>query len=211
MSRNISAQMQAVSTADVVRPLMFVEADFDTEDGGTLNFWSGYGQINYGGKLYVGAGNLLSIGTIAESTDLTASGARVVLSGIVEPLISKARDADYQGRQLVIKLGAMDDQGEIIASPVEIFSGFMDVMTISDSGETASIGVAVENRMIEFDRTRVRRFTAEDQKIDYPNDKGLEYVAEIQEKSIVWGDKKANPIKYDNGGYSSPYRFDFGY
>lgn len=211
MSRDISSQMEAVSTADVVRPLMFVEADFDLADGGTLNFWSGYGQINHDGKLYVGAGNLLSIGAVTESTDLTAAGARVMLSGIVEPLISKARDADYQGRKLVIKLGAMDDQGDIIASPVEIFSGFMDVMTISDSGETASIAVSVENRMIEFDRTRIRRFTAEDQKIEHPNDKGLEYVAEIQEKSIVWGDKKANPINYSNGGYQSRFRFDLGF
>ena len=35
--------------------------------------------------------------------------------------------------------------------------------------------------------TRVRRYTAEDQKIDYPNDKGLEFVAEMAEKEIVWG------------------------
>jgi len=60
-------------------------------------------------------------------------------------------------------------------------------MVINDGSETATIQVTVENRLIEFERTRVRRYTAEDQKIDYPNDKGLEFVAEMAEKEIVWG------------------------
>jgi hypothetical protein len=60
-------------------------------------------------------------------------------------------------------------------------------MRISDGAETATISVSVENRLIEFQRNRVRRYTAEDQKIDYPSDKGLEFVAEISEKEIVWG------------------------
>lgn len=210
MSRSLSTEMLAVASAEVVRPLLFVEADFDTADGGSLNFWSGYGQITYGGKSYVGAGNLLSVSGIEENTDLKANGARVVLTGISEPLISKARDADYQGRNLVIKFGAMDENNDIISSPVIIFSGFMDVMNISDSGETASIAVSVENRLIEFDRTRIRRFTAEDQKIDYSSDEGLEYVAQLQEKAIVWGDKKANPIRYDTGITAPSYfRIDF--
>ena len=84
-------------------------------------------------------------------------------------------------------LGAMDASNGVISDPAIIFSGFMDTMTINDGGETATIQVTVENRLIEFERTRVRRYTAEDQKIDYPNDKGLEFVAEMAEKEIVWG------------------------
>jgi hypothetical protein len=86
----------------------------------------------------------------------------------------------------------MDASNGVITSPVVIFSGFMDTMVINDSSETATIQVAVENRLIEFERTRVRRYTAEDQKIDYPNDKGLEFVAEMAEKEIVWGRSQVN-------------------
>jgi len=195
MSRSLSAEMQAVATADIVRPVLFVECEFDAADGGQLNFWSGYGQITYNSQLYVGAGNLLSIGQISEATELTANGASVTLTGISEPLLTKARDADYQGRKLTIKLGAMDENNDIISSPVELFIGFMDVMSISDDGATGTISVAVENKLIAFDRARVRRYTHEDQKIDHPNDRGLEYVAEIQEKEIVWG-RPGSGIKY---------------
>ena len=184
MSRVLSSEMQSVSTADLVRPIVFVEADFDSAP---VNLWNGVGDLTYGGKTYIGAGNLLGISAIEESSDLVANGAKVVLSGIGEPLISKARDEDYQGRTLDIYLGAMDENGSVISSPVKVFSGFMDVMVISDAGESAEIAISVENRLIEFERTSIRRNTAEDQKIDYPTDKGFEFVAEIQEKDIVWG------------------------
>jgi hypothetical protein len=68
-----------------------------------------------------------------------------------------------------------------------LFSGFMDVMTIEDNGETSTIQVSAENKLIAFQRTAVRRYTAEDQKIEHPTDKGFEFVAKIQEKEIIWG------------------------
>jgi hypothetical protein len=98
-----------------------------------------------------------------------------------------ARDEPYQGRPLIIRLGAFDENGDLIASPVILFSGFMDIMTIADSGDTSTITVTVENKLIAFQRTAVRRYTAEDQKIEHPTDKGFEFVAKIQEKEIVWG------------------------
>ncbi len=130
---------------------------------------------------------MLSIGEITESSELSANGITVTLSGVTSPLITKARDEDYQGRELKVLLGAMDASNGVISDPVVIFSGFMDVMNINESGETATIQVTVENRLIEFEKTRIRRYTAEDQKIDYPNDEGLEFVAEMAEKEIVWG------------------------
>ena len=184
MSRTLTNAMQTVATSEVVRPILLVQCAFNS---GSLNLWSGIGDLTVDSVDYVGAGTLLSIGAVKESLDLAANGMTVNLSGVTEPLISKARDEEYQGRELKILLGAMDASNSVIADPVIIFSGFMDTMTITDSGDTATINVSVENRLIEFQRNRVRRYTAEDQKIDYPTDKGLEFVAEIAEKEIVWG------------------------
>lgn len=184
MSRSLTSSMQTAVTADLVRPIILVECAFDSGD---LNLWNGIGTLTVSSTDYVGAGTLLAIGEIAESSELQANGITVTLSGITDPLLAKARDEDYQGRELTVKLGAMDSSNGVISSPVTVFSGFMDTMTINDSSETATIQIAVENRLIEFERTRIRRYTAEDQKIDYPNDKGLEFVAEMAEKEIVWG------------------------
>lgn len=184
MSRTLSSGMQTAATAEVVRPIVLVQCDFDS---GALNLWNGIGDLTVSGVTYVGGGTLLNISSMKESADLAANGMTVTLSGVTEPLISKARDEPYQGRELVIRLGAMDASNSVISTPVIIFSGFMDTMVIQDGAETATISVSVENRLIEFQRSRIRRYTAEDQKIDYPDDKGLEFVAEISEKEIVWG------------------------
>lgn len=189
--------MQSAVEADVVRPIVLVTCAFDSGD---LNLWNGIGTLTVNSVDYVGAGTLLNIGEIAESSELQANGITVTLSGITDPLLAKARDEDYQGRELTVKLGAMDASNGVITNPVTVFSGFMDTMVINDSSETATIQVAVENRLIEFERTRIRRYTAEDQKIDYPNDKGLEFVAEMAEKEIAWG---RSYVSSNSGGGSS--------
>jgi hypothetical protein len=176
--------MQSAVTADLVRPIILVQCAFDS---GNLNLWNGVGNLTVSSVDYVGAGTLLAIGEITETSELQANGITVTLSGITDPLLAKARDEDYQGRELKVLLGAMDASNGVISTPVNVFSGFMDTMVINDSSETATIQIAVENRLIGFERTRVRRYTAEDQLIDFPNDKGLEFVADMAEKEIVWG------------------------
>jgi hypothetical protein len=196
--------MEAMAIASEVRPLILVEAEFDSSP---LYLWNGIGSLTYSSKQYVGAGNLLSISSVSENVELRASGITVQLSGISDPLLDKAKTEDYQGRELLVKLGGFDSNDNVISSPTVIFSGFMDTMTITEGGETGTIAVTVENRLIEFEKTRVRRYTDNDQRIEYPSDDGLEYVSQIQEKAIVWGDKDANPISYSNGTYSPNTRF----
>ena len=190
--------MESAVTADLVRPITLVQCAFDT---GNLNLWSGIGDLTVSGVDYVGAGSLLSIGEIAETSELSANGITVTLSGVTSPLLSKARDEDYQGRELKVLLGAMDAVNGVISNPVVVFSGFMDTMVINDGGETSTIQVTVENRLIEFERTRVRRYTAEDQKIDFPTDKGLEFVAEMEEREIVWGRASVSSGGGGGGGF----------
>ena len=184
MSRSLSTEMQAVATADLVRPIYLIDLDFSS---GSIYLWSGSGDLSYNSNDYLGAGDLLSIGAIQESSDLTANGATVTLTGIKQSLLTLARDEDYQGRPLIIRLGAFDENGDLISSPVILFSGFMDVMTIADAGETSTIKLSAENKLIAIQRSKIRRYTAEDQKIDHPTDKGFEFVSKIKEKEIFWG------------------------
>ena len=201
MSRTLSTAMQAVATAEVVRPIYLVDLEFAS---GSIYLWSGLGDLSFNSNTYIGAGDLLTIGAVQESTELTATGAQITLGGIKQSLLTLARDEPYQGRPLTIRLGAFDENGDLIASPVILFSGFMDVMTINDSGETSTITVSAENKLIIFQKTAVRRYTAEDQKIEHPTDKGFEFVAKIQEKEVVWG--RPSPASMNTGGRSNPLR-----
>lgn len=188
MSRTLSSGMLGVTMADVVRPVYFVKMVFDSSDRSSpLLLWSGLGNLAFGGETYTGVGDLLSIGEITETSDISATGINVALSGLQRAFIAIAIGYKYQGRPLTVFLGAFNDQGALIADPIIVFSGFMDTMTISEGAETSSISINVENKLVAFERSRVRRYTAEDQKIDHPNDKGFEFVTSIVEKEIIWG------------------------
>lgn len=181
MSRTLTTAMSNALVADVVRPIYLVRMVFDSSD---LNVWSGMGDLSYGGETYTGLGDLLSISEIKETADVQATGMNVSLAGVKSSLVTIAKDQDYQGRELTVRLGAFDSSGSLIADPVIIFSGFMDTMTIAEAGQYSSITIAVENKLIAFERSKVRRYTAEDQKIDHPTDKGFEFVTAIVEKEI---------------------------
>lgn len=194
--------MQAVATADVVRPIFLVRMVFDSsESPNELNLWSGVGDLTYDSETYTGVGDLLNISSVTETADMQASGINVVLTGVKSSLVVIAKDHEYQGRPLTVMLGAFDASGSLIANPTTVFAGFMDTMTIAESGETSTISIAVENKLIAFERSKVRRYTAEDQKIDHPTDKGFEFVTSIVQKEIIWGRASGRTdAHYDDGG-----------
>ena len=186
MTRTLSSEMQAVATAEVVRPFYLLDLEFDS---GNLYLWTGLGDLTVGSATYTGVGNILGIQPIEESSELSANGASFSLSGVNQALLALARDEDYQGRPVTLKVGAFDENGDVISDPVIIFSGFMDVMSIEDSGETGNITLTAENKLIAFERANIRRYTNQDQQLYHPGDKGFEFVTGIQEKDLLWGRK----------------------
>ena len=137
-------------------------------------------------SLYGCSGDIINVSATQETSEIRANGIQISLSGLPLELISAALSDPYQGRTAKVFFGVLDGE-TVVADPYMIFRGSMDLMTIEDSGETATILVTAESRLIDLDRARARRFTSEDQKIDYPSDKGLEFITSLQEKQIVWG------------------------
>ena len=78
MSRTLSSEMQAVATAELVRPIYLIDMEFTS---GSVFFWSGVGNLTFNSNSYIGAGDLLSIGTVSETAELQANGATVTLNG----------------------------------------------------------------------------------------------------------------------------------
>lgn len=180
MSRDITASLLASLDDAVVNPFFAIDIDFDS---GPLYVWSGMGDLVIGSKTYLGVGDLLNVSTLEETTEMEAKGAVITLSGIPASYLELALTEPYQGRECIIYLGMLNDP----SAYTEVFSGELDQMNVSEEASTASISVTVENVLIKLERAVVRRFTNEDQKSRYPSDKGLEFVAALQDKEIFWG------------------------
>jgi hypothetical protein len=182
-TRDLSAAVEAALAGTNLRAMFLIE----------LRFGSGTVYVNnldfpkdYGGHTWLGGGRVGSISAIEEGEDLQAYGLRLTLSGIDPSLIAIALDEDYQGRTVIISLALLDANHNIVETPVQVYRGRMDTMPI-EAGQNATITLNVEGRLVDFERPRVRRYNAEDQKIVYPTDEFFQYVPQMVSKELYWG------------------------
>ena len=182
MARSLSASMVTEVTSNVMSPIVLIKLEFDSGD---LNLWTGIGNITFNGDTYTGAGDVIDISTVQETTKLKATGISLTLTGVSSGLISTALSEDYQGRIAHVWLAMLDSTGGIVSSPYKYFRGRMDTMPMEDDGTNATIQVNVENILIDLERSNDRRYTDEDQQAEFPGDLFFEHVASLQEKEIV--------------------------
>ena len=207
MSRDLSNITIESISEDVVYPFFATELRFDDN---IIRMWTGQGTLVLeDGTEWIGLGQLLSISSIEETSEMAVKGATITLSGIPSNLLSLALSTPYQGRVAKIYFGTflrdsllqetgnyilLEGGGRINLESMskgfnELFSGYMDQMNIEESGETSSIELAVENKLIDLERARVARFTSGYQKSIYPDDDGLNFIEDLQDKKIPWGRK----------------------
>ena len=150
-------------------------------------FWTGFGQITIGSDIYYGTGDLGSVGSITETQSVESRGVNLSLSGIPSNLIADAMLQDYQGQVARIYFGTLTN-GQLAVQPYLFLSGYMDVMNVLVDGSTSTITLTIENRIADLLRTKVTRYTNEDQIALFPNDLSLRFVDAIQsDKEILWG------------------------
>ena len=192
MARDITTAFKNAIEGAVVKPIIGIELEFSD---GTLRFWNGYGNLTMtaGGssKTFNGAGDMLGVSEIEESSTLSMSGVTLTLAGIKSSIIATALGANYTYRKGAIYLGLFDTSNNVIADVYTIFKGNMDVMNIQEGADTCVITLKLESRLITFEKPANRMYTLEDQKIDFANDVGFEFIPDLQDKEITWG-KKTN-------------------
>lgn len=203
MSRALTTALRAETLAAGLEPVFFAFFDFQ---GGAVRVWSGLGSKTWGGNTYSGLGHLGSVAPIEESADLKANGVAFQLSGVPSGLIATALGDNYQGRDVKLWLGALDGSGAVVADPYLLFAGRMDNLEIDDGTESATIRVFAESRMVDLRRSNERRFTHEDQQIDFPGDDGLDYMPTAQSTPFMWGGQRVP--SYAGGGGSAAVNSD---
>ena len=179
MSRSIPAAIVTALNQKEVTPFYALEMNFDTAP---VRLWTGFGDRTIDGETYLGAGGLLAIEGIEEIADLTAKGVNVSLSGISSSIISLALQEPYQGRSARILFGVAD-----VNDFIEVFGGIMDVMTIQHSGDKVDVGLSIESKLISLQRSNIRRYTSESQKLRHRNDTFFDFVEKMVDKELVWG------------------------
>lgn len=182
--RTLTPAVVAALTAANATPILAAELDFAS---GFLRVHTGTGTLTIAGNAYTGIGTLGQVDTVEESTELQAYGLKLSLSGIPNTLIGTALTEHYQGRACRVYVGALDAQHVLIADPVLVFAGRMDNMQIVLGTESATITLNAENRLVDWDRVRIRRYNDADQQAEYPGDLGFAFTPQMVNETFFWG------------------------
>ena len=196
MSRTVPASLLTALSQPEVQPFYAVEALFDDTDDtrwdesgyaaeNAIRLWTGYGDKTIASNTYTGSGNVMSISGFEEVADLAAKNITITLNGVDSTLVSLALSEPYQRRLCRVYFGTDD------TTAIEVFTGFMNTMSIEDSGETSTITLTVESKLVELERASNRRYTHENHVARHSGDTFFSYVADMQDKDIVWGREKA--------------------
>lgn len=189
-------------------------ASFSPTGGGpqTLNYsvngvghtFSTSGGMLVGGNTTSWAGVLVSgfaqctipgyIGTT--SVDVSFLGLAVYYDGAPltkTSLLYEALNDVRVGGRAILRFGLLNAAGAIVGAPFPVYDGLVDEPTIDDdpAGLRGAPGVkivlALENRLRNHARAGGRRYTAADQKLDWPLDSGFNWVEILNEISLRWG------------------------
>lgn len=184
--RDLTTAMKDAIADGVVRAIFFVEASFAS---GFLRVHSAIGTITWDGKTWIGVGSLGQIKSLPETSELQAQGMTLALSGIPSDLAGKVLADIRQGQPCRVWFGCLDSSNNVIADPCVAFAGRIDIGSIDEQPETITASVTVENKLIDMQRVRERRYTPHDQQFDFPGDLGFDYVASVQQWNGTWGRK----------------------
>ena len=186
MSRNLTSGFLTELSAKSLKPFYAIKAEFLE---GSVRFWTGVGDVTINSEVFTGGGELLSVGIVEETAEIKAVGLTVTLNGLDTSVLPIALASNYQNRKFTCFLGMLDEANQVVPSVYQLFEGRMDSMTINDSADDIAISLTVESRLIDLEKPNETRFTSEEQKRLFPNDKGLDFVTDLQDKDIRWGAK----------------------
>lgn len=208
MSRDLNADTISEINKATVFPFFAVELLFD--GGQILRLWTGHGTLVLPDTTqWAGAGTLLGISRVEETSELAVKGATLTLSSVPSNVLALALVEPYQGRVCRLYFGTFTEGTLVQENSAyillqdgtriglegsnrrtafnEIFSGYMDQMNIEETGDTSTIELKIENKLIDLERARVARYTSGYQKSVYAGDLGLDFIEDLQDKPISWG------------------------
>lgn len=195
MARSIGSSFLSQLTGDKLRPFFAIKFNFTS---GTLLLNTTYADLVIGGNTYLASAGILQISSIGETSEVQAVGVDIMLNGLDTSLLSAGLTEDTQGMVCEVYFGVLtttSNADAIVDTPYQIFSGFIDRMSIIENGETSSLQFSIENKMVTLEHPVDRRYTDQDQQNLFSGDKGCEFVTSLQDKSVAWGAGVVRPTQ----------------
>jgi hypothetical protein len=191
MSRGLSSANATELDNDVIRPVVFAELEFDSDDTGTLYVHDGIGQIvaddwNGVSRTWEGLGDFGGISKLEEGRDISPYNLDLVLSGIDADIADEALNRDSVLRNVYILIGFIDLDRTMVSDPHPMWSGKVDNIQIA-VGSQSVIKVTCESHLASFEKSNGRLQADSDQQVEHTGDVFYQYLPQMVEAKFKWG------------------------
>lgn len=204
MSRGFSSAINTALQSSTVRLVTFADLDFAS---GNLYVHDGLGTYNWGGNDWLGVGDFGGISSVEEGAEVSPYSLNLTLSGLDAALVATALTENYFMRDVKVYLGLLNDVDALIDTPTQIWSGFMDVMSVTAGASGGdSITLTAESELGRFDRSANLRYTDTMLRKRDATDKFFEFLKDIEGVKVSWGKKTSDQLVGGSagGGGTSP-------
>lgn len=183
MTRDIDSGVASELQAAVIRPVFFFEGQFDSSylRLSTMDY-----DYSWNSQTWLGNGYLRLPQAISESTDLSAESMQITLSGVPGTLVSLVLGETQERLTGKLWLGLLNSSEVLLGTPIQLFSGLLDVPEINVGPEFTDIRLTYESDLIKLEIPKGGRYTDEHQKSLFATDKGFEWVIALQSWSGLW-------------------------
>lgn len=186
MSRPLTSGMQAAIAAPKMNPFLLFEATL--ADNSVVRYWTGRGTIQWNGFNWLGTGQLIKITAVQETVDLKTQDVTVSVNGVPTSMVTLVEQSLRNGKPGVVRIGALDDDGNIIASPRVWFRGKLDgAQTDETDLENPVCNLRYSDDLAGLRVPNERRFTLAQHQEDYSGDRFLELMPVAQDRVIEFG------------------------
>lgn len=173
--------------------VMFVHIDWP---GDPLYACDAGANFNWDDHEWLGLGEVGSIEAVSESLEVFAQPLRLRLSGVDPDIVEPALASDYEGSTVRVWLGVLNpDTYALLDEPEEVWSGFVDFMTIEGNQNVCTITVDCEHELRR--QPVVSRWTDEDQRTRVSGDTFFDHLQDIPGYVSKWG---ARDMSFRGGG-----------
>ena len=137
---------------------------------------------------------VMGLGTVREmiETDSEVQGLQFTLSGVPESSIALVAAEEVQGRRVTVRQAIID--GGTVYMDDAVWEGTLDVMTIDDSGPSATVTVTAEHALASWAEPQQVLYSHEDQQLISAGDKFFEYAAQMATATLTWPGKEFDQV-----------------
>lgn len=183
-TRPMSAAMEAALEGAIIFPIYFFAIGFAST---TVRLWTGRGDRTWDGQTWQGVGWILGMSETEETSETKAT--TFTLGTQANTVLIAAFLGNFRrNKPVTVWQGLLSPvDRSLLEDPIVIASGLTSVNEIDTDPKKPGIALSCESRIADLERARVRRYTLEDHRIDWPEDRFFEHVGRLADRILPWG------------------------